>query len=164
MDRKYLVVKIFRYFWLALALALVFYLLSQAIVTKRTLVYHLDFSHYLTRDIYGWYPEVRTKFLNNKLNLLAEPIYLKVYMPVDFKTLTLEGTFNFQTEGIHLGLRQKDGSWFWQTITMPDFSLNFSLAEARVKKNQLELILAVPDLVATSTLSLDNNWQLILQR
>ena len=167
LDKKS-IIYFFRYLCLALALAVIFFILSRAIFTGRTLIYNLDFSQSLSRDIVGWYPESRvaqvSSSTNSTLNILAEPIYLKIYSPVDFRTMTIQGDVNKQDKDIRLGLRQKDGSWFFHSIASNNFRLDFDLSNAQIKRNQLEIILSIPDLSADSNISLVNNWIITLSR
>ncbi|MDP2812117.1 MAG: hypothetical protein Q8O32_00275 [bacterium] len=167
LDKKP-IIYFFRYLCLALALALILFVLSQAVFTGRTLIYNLDFSQSLSRDIVGWYPESRVAQVSNStnstLNILAEPIYLKIYSPVDFKTLTISGQLHKNDQGANLGLRQKDASWFFQSIVSDDFRLDFDLSNAQIKRNQLEIILSIPDLNDDSNISLVNNWIITLSR
>ena len=158
------IVIFFRYLWIALALAVVLYIISQAVVTSRTIKYNLDFSESITRDITGWYPEVRTSFLNGGLELKSEPLYLKIYSPIDFKNLKIKGSLNFNEEDVRLGLKQSDSTWYFKNITEENFSLVFDLSEAQVKRNKLELILSIPDLKSDSGIYLNNDWQVELQR
>ncbi len=164
---KILIIKIFKHIWWLIAFSIIIYILSSNIVTKRTLEYSIDFNNTLTKDIHGFYPEVRTMFLqeSNKLEIRSEPLYLKLYTPINFEVLTVKGSLEPFTENITLGLKQKDGSWYYQNIAYEDFSLDYILDEALVKNNKLELILSIPNLNnSTSTIRLHNNWQLILNR
>ncbi|MCD4760926.1 hypothetical protein K8R42_03450 [bacterium] len=145
--------------------------------------YKLDFHQSLSRDIVGWYPESRisqASFLSiDGVGLVAEPVYMKIYSPIDFEIMTVEGSIDTRgQEDVKLGLKQTDGSWdFKQIKNKPstfieeskkvrgkDFSISFDLDQARVKRNQLELILSAPALSNTSSLGLVNNWQIILNR
>jgi len=166
-DKK-LVIYFFRYLFLALAMALVLFILSRAIFTARTLSYNLDFNSALSQDIVGWYPESRVELVasstQSALHILAEPIYLKIYSPVDFQTLTISGAVDKNNKDINIGLRQKDGSWFFQPITNNNFRLDFDLSQAQIKRNQLEIILAIPQLGKDSGVSLVNNWTITLNR
>lgn len=155
---------IFRYIWLIIALAILLYVLTQGIYTQRTLVYQPDFSQSITKDITGWYPEVRGNFEKGRFNILSEPLYLKLYMPIDFDTLTVEGSLDYTDETIRLGLRQVDGQWDWQDIQSQNFSLTYNLKNVQVKSNQVEIILSIPDLSATSSVALDNNWKFSFER
>ncbi|MBU1203236.1 hypothetical protein KKH39_04320 [Patescibacteria group bacterium] len=164
------IVKVFRYIWLIFSLLLLLFILNKGIYTKRDLKYHLDFSQSLSRDIRGWYPESRLTPVFDRLegqtfDILGEPIYMKIYTPVDFDMMTIEGSFYFdEATEINIGLRQKDGSWQWKNIANNNFSLTFALADALTKNNQLEIILSLPNISDTSVVSLINNWQIILKR
>lgn len=157
------ILRIWRYGWMIVGLVLIIFVLSKGIITSRSVTYQLDFRETIGPDITGWYPEKRTHFEGDSLQLLAEPIYMKVYSPIDFEHLSLDGQMYPVDKNIRLGLKQKDGSWQYQNIDSEYFSLNFDLSEALVRRNQLEFILSVPDM-ATSTISLKNNWRLILAR
>lgn len=164
---KILVINTFKHIWLIIAFSLLVYILSSSIITKRTLVYDIDFNNILTKDIYGFYPEIRTVFLQDskELEVREEPLYLKLYLPIKFDTLTIKGDLELFSEEILLGLKEKDNSWYFQNIREESFSLEYNLDNALVKNNKLELILSIPDLNnSTSTIKLYNNWQLILNR
>ncbi len=161
--KKTPITNIFKYIWWLLALATILYIVSQNIVTQRVLTYNLDFKQSISRDITGWYPEVRTKFSNN-LEVLAEPIYLQAYVPAKFNNLNIKGDLDFVDENIRLGLKQDNNIWLWQDITDKSFSLDFDLKTAQVYRNKLELILSIPDLNSGSNVALTNNWQLILSK
>jgi hypothetical protein len=163
---KFILVAIFRSIWLIVAAAIVLYIIGQAIVTDREIVYQIDNTDSITRDITGWYPEQRTIFLEEEhsLQLRSEPLYMQVYTPIDFKTLKVAGDIYFKSETVRLGLKQEDGSWEYRDVTSENFMFEYDLSQAQVKKNKLELILSVPDLTATSTVTLSNNWILSLER
>ena len=161
LDKKS-IIYFFRYLCLALALAVIFFILSRAIFTGRTLLYNLDFSQSLSRDIVGWYPESRvaqvSSSTNSTLNILAEPIYLKIYSPVDFKTLTIEGGIDTGELGASLGLRQDDGSWSFKQIEGDSFLIDFDLANAKIKRNQLEIILSIYSVFSISVRSTSRQY------
>lgn len=165
-----LIIKVFRYIWLAGALFLILFILHKGIYTKRDLVYDLDFSQSLTRDIRGWYPESRftrssSSSIRDAYDVIGEPLYMKIYVPVDFDLMTVTGSFYFDNDAtVRLGLKQKDGSWQWQDIKDKDFSLSFDLKNAQTKNNQLEIILSLPEISDVSVASLVNNWQITLSR
>ncbi|MBT6691461.1 hypothetical protein HOB10_03980 [Candidatus Parcubacteria bacterium] len=163
---KISVIIIFRYIWLIVATSIIIYILGQAIVTTREIVYQIDNSDSITRDITGWYPEQRLVFAteDQTLRIVAEPLYLQAYIPVDFKTLTVAGDIYFGAETIRLGLKQADGTWSYRDIDENSFNFEYDLSQAQVKKNKLEMILSIPDLTATSTVVLGNNWSLFLNR
>lgn len=160
------IIKVWRYLWLLAALALLGYIFNQGIVTGRLWEYSLDFSRPLSRDIYGWYPEQRTRFdvVNDRLIILAEPLYLQVYSPLKFDLLTVEGSLNYEGENIKLGLKQQDGTWQFKDISSSDFSLTWILDQAQFRRNKIEMILAISDLQSTSTVYLMNNWHLKFSR
>ncbi len=147
-----------------MALAILLYVLINGVYTKRTLTYQPDFDVSITKDITGWYPEVRGQFQNDKFNLVSEPLYVKFYTPLQFDRLIIEGSVDYVDESIRLGLRQENGDWYWQEIQNPDFSLIYDLGNVEIKNNKVEMILSVPDLKSTSTVSLHNNWQFIFDR
>ena len=164
--KKISIVYFFRYLWLIIAIIVVLTVLSKAVFTKRSLVYNLDFNQSISRDITGWYPESRTVFnqSKNQLQVINEPLYLQFYVPTKFETLTVKGQLDFDQTDIKLGLKQADGAWYWQPIIDQNFSLDFLTDQAHTKSNKMELILSIPNLPATSTIGLVNNWQLILNR
>lgn len=147
-----------------MALALIFYVLINGTYTGRTLAYLPDFGRSISRDITGWYPEARGNFSDNKFNVISEPLYIKLYVPVEFEKLMVEGSVDYLNESLRLGLRQQDGSWYWQEIQNQDFSLIYNLENAEIKRNQIEMILSMPNLTATSSVSFYNNWQFIFER
>lgn len=159
-----IVILFFRYLWIAVAVAVLLFLLKQAFYTKRTLSYDLDFSSYRDRNIEGWYPEQRSIFVNNRLHILSEPLYMKVYSPINFEKLNIRGQMDFTSTTVRLAMRQKDGYWYWQNIDSQNFDLIFDLDNAQKKQNYLEFILSMPDMHASSSVYLYNNWQLDLKR
>ena len=169
---KNIIIHFFHYLWLTLGLVIVFFVISQGIYTKRSLEYNLDFSKPLTKNIVGWYPENRIAnfsedSIGTTFNLRGEPVYMKIYTPIDFSQLTISGgIYTNSSNNINLGLRQQDGSWEFQKIDLFDnnFSSHYDLASAQTKYNQLEIILSAPDLNNTSTISLLNNWSITLNR
>ncbi len=164
--RRLVIIKIWRYLWLAAALALIGYVLSRGIVTSRLWEYKLDWRRPISHDIYGWYPEQRTQFdvVNDRLEVLGEPLYLQVYSPVKFNLLTIEGSLDYSGENIKLGLKQQDGSWQFKDIGSSDFSLSWILDKVQVRRNKIEMILSISDLRPTSTIYLMNNWHLKFSR
>ncbi len=144
---------------------LIFYVISQNVYTKRSLLYNLDFSKNITRDINGWYPSSRMLWQDSEQLLLlkAQPIYLRAYLPVNFNTLTVSGTVDTDTL-LRLGLKQKDGSWFYKDIPKGDFVLSYSLEQAQMYRRSLELIVSAPESNASSSIVFRNNWQLLLER
>ncbi|MFA6307565.1 MAG: hypothetical protein WCS88_00030 [Patescibacteria group bacterium] len=164
MINKNIIIQFFRYLWVAIGIVIILFILSQAIYTKRNLEYNLDFSKTITKDIKSWYPEQR---LNNVFELLAEPVYMKIYTPIDFERLTVSGgIFSPAENDIKLGIKQNDGSWDFQQIEIVDdyFSNVFDLTNAQIKNNQLEMILSIPNMTSSARISLKNNWKLILSR
>jgi hypothetical protein len=162
------IIYFFRYLWLGLALVVILFILNKAIFTKRILVYNLDFYKPLSRDIVGWYPEQRISHDSGQsqetFRLLAEPVYLKVYSPTDFKSATLEGDMDAGTNEVNIGVRQKDGSWQFKPVEAASFSLDFDLSSASIKRNQLEFILSLPSMSSSSSVYLVNDWKIILKR
>jgi hypothetical protein len=162
------IIYFFRYLWLAMALVVILFVLNKAIFTKRILVYNLDFYKPLSRDVVGWYPEQRISHDSDKsketFRLLAEPVYLNVYSPIDFESMTLEGDMDAGGQEVNLGIRQKDGSWQFKSVEAASFSLDFDLSSASIKRNQLELILSLPNMTSTSSVYMINDWKIILKR
>lgn len=159
------IILFFRYLWLILAFSLLMYVISNNIITQRDWSYSLDFSESISRDTKGWYPEARVKYLSDdKLLIKGEPIYYQIYMPIEFDTLSIEGNIEFNNETLNLGLKQKDGSWFWQNINSNNVALDFPLQNASRKSNKLEMILSVPDLDNSSEIYLKNDWRLNFKR
>jgi hypothetical protein len=166
MNKK-LIIQFFHYLWIVMAVAFVFFVLSQAFYTKRSLEYHLNFAEPISKDSRVWYPEQRIKSDSSAdiFEILAEPLYMKIYSPIDFKQMSVKGTIHFQgIDNINLGLKQLDGSWDYKKITSQDFFMNFDLSTAQTENNQLEMILSIPDIASSTELSLINNWQVILTR
>ncbi len=161
--KKYSLFKIFHYLWIFLAFLLIIYIISKNIVVQRDLVYKLNFNKSIMRDITGWYPESRTITINNELHILEEPLYLKVYTPLRFNNLIIKGKIEFQEEAIKIGLKQKDQSYLYKDINNEDINLSFSLEEALIVGNKLELILSLPDLKKISNINL-KDWVIILRR
>lgn len=171
-PNKLIIIRFFRYLWIAIALLVVFFILSQAIYTKRTLEYYLDFSKSISQNIRGWYPEDRLTDVSiaaqsGAVDLIGEPVYMKVYTPIDFENINISGgIFPHQQGDLRLGIRQNDGTWEFKNIVIEDFyfSLDFDLSNAQVRNNQLEIILAVPGMQSPSRVSLANDWKIILSR
>ncbi len=99
-----------------------------------------------------------------QLNILGEPLYMQVYIPIKFDILTIEGGIDYAGGNIKLGLKQQDGSWQFKDISSSDFSLSWTLDNAQIKRNKIEMILSISDLHPTSTLYLMNNWHLKFSR
>ena len=165
LNKQRIIVYIFRSLWIIMSLGLIFYVLSQNVYTKRSLLYNLDFSKNITRDINGWYPSSRLLWQDKEqlLYLKAQPIYLRFYLPVNFNTLTVKGSVDTDTT-LKMGLKQKDGSWFYKDIPKGDFVLSYSLEQAQMYRRSLELMVSAPELNASSTIVFTNNWQLLLER
>lgn len=166
MFSKKNIIIFFRYLWLMLALSLVLYVISNNIITERELIYNLDFSQNIRQDVRGWYPESRVKYIekNNELFVIGEPIYMQIYVPADFDSLSINGTIDFSDEELKLGIKQKDSSWFWQNVVDKDVNLEFPLQEASHEANKIEIILSIPDHSDLSSIYLKNNWQLTFTR
>ncbi|PLX26124.1 hypothetical protein C0580_00480 [Candidatus Parcubacteria bacterium] len=171
-NRKIKLVILLRYLWLSIALFVVASLVFDAMSVKKTLIYELDFHQSISRDTAGWYPESRiaqSSFMSiDAVDLVAEPVYFKVYAPNDFSTMSITGSFytdeSLGEQDIRLGIKKEDGSWEFQQISSNDFILNFDLAQARKNKNQFELILSVPSLPSGQKIALINNWQIKFQK
>jgi|GEM_PF-1889007 hypothetical protein len=167
---KDIIIQFFRYLWIVAAIMLVFFIISQSFYTKRTLEYDLDFSQSISQNITGWYPEQRLtnlslSSLGNAYDLIAEPVYMKIYTPINFDNMNITGTvYRYNFEDIKLGLKQTDGSWDYKLIDSKDFDFDFDLTEAQIKNNQLEIILSIPGMTTPTRLSLINNWQITLKR
>ena len=155
----------FRYLFLIIALIIIVYVFQKNLVLSREIVYQVDFSQVITRNIEGPYPSQRTIYdpSQDSLQILAEPLYLKVYSPIKFDNLKVIGQIESAEKNLQLGLKQADSSWAWQTIEPGNFAIDFSLIQARLAAKKLELIFAFPDLAAGDQIQL-NNLQLILQR
>ena len=161
--KKYSLFKCFHYLWIILAILLIIYIISQNIVIQREIVYKLDFNKSITKDIRIWYPKSRTVVINDDLHILGEPLYLKIYSPVQFNSLIIKGEIDFKEENIKIGLKQKDQSYLYKDINNKDISLSFDLSNALLIGNKLELILSLPDLKKVSNINL-RNWEIILRR
>lgn len=164
-NKRFTIIYSFRALWIILAIILFFYVISQNIFTKRSLLYNLNFTHSISRDINGWYPTSRTQYQAESASLLikAQPVYLRAYLPVDFQTLTVKGSQNANLP-VRLGLKQSDGSWFYKEVPAGDFVLSYDLTSAYLYRRSLELMISAPTWSATSTATLANNWQLLLER
>lgn len=165
---KDIIIDFFRYLWIVLGVAVLLFVLSQAIYTERVLEYDLDFSRSLSRDIRGWYPDSRIKNeTGDNFQIVGEPVYMKIYIPVNFLKMQISGSLYLNNiKDVNLGLRQKDGSWKFRKLDLIDnnFFVDFDLINAQTKNNQLELILSIPDLSDSADVSLINNWKIILTR
>jgi hypothetical protein len=167
---KNIIIQFFRYLWIAIAIVIIFFILNQAFYTKRTLEYNLNFSESISKDIRGWYPEQRLTNLSISsiayaYDVVAEPLYMKVYIPIDFETMNIQGSLQaHKMDDIRLGLKQIDGSWNYKQVPSNDFDLDFDLTNAQIINNQLEIILSIPGLASPDRVSLMNNWRIILSR
>ena len=160
---KYSIFKFLHYFFIILSIFLISYVISKNIVIERNLVYKLDFSKSINKNITGWYPNSRTVFINDKIRILNEPLYLKVYVPVKFKNLIIKGELEFKDENIKIGLKQKDNNYFWKDIVEKNINLNFNLDNALIVGNKLELLLSIPDIQEKSNINL-KDWKIELIR
>lgn len=163
-NRSQAIVLFFRYLWSLLASILIVYVVSQNTRHPQVFTYQVDWARPLTANTTGWYPESRVSFQNNLLTIKAEPLYWQMYRPDDYKQLSVSGSVATSSEPIKLALRPKDGSWQWQDLNPPNFSVVYDLRNAQIKRNKLELILSVPSLQASSTVILANDWQFIFSR
>lgn len=162
--RSISIIIIFRWLWIILACLLVLFIISKNIYTARTLTYNLDFAHSLNQNYRGWYPETRAVFDDNVLLITGQPIYLKVYLPAKFDTMSIVGSWSTASTTVKLGLKQEDDTWFYKDMDLQDWSANFSLQGAKIYRNQIELIISIPDYQSDQMLYLDNNWQLVFKR
>jgi len=149
--------------WLFLAIFLVIYIISKNIVVQRDLIYKLDFNETITKDIIGWYPESRTVAINDKLHILNEPLYLKLYSPVKFNNLLIKGNIEYEEENIKIGVKQKDHSYSYKDIINNNINLNFDLDNVLLVGNKIELILSIPEINKESNINL-NNLEIVLSR
>lgn len=162
LNKKRLIILILRDLWLLLAAMVIIYIISQNVIMQRTITYSPDWQQSITPNVTGWYPEIRANYASGAMRVLAEPLYLQLYLPDDFQWLKVNGEVADTGELLRLGLRQKDGSWQWQEISEPNFTFDYYLANAQVKGSKLEMILSVPYLQASSSVALSNNWKFIL--
>lgn len=160
--RKISIVLFFRVLWVTLAVIVLLLLVSKNIYTARLLVYDLDFSDSSTRDYRGWYPETRAIYqpISDQLAVIGQPVYLKVYLPTQFDTMAVKTSSLLGSSTARLGLKQKDESWFYKDIDQADWSANFDLSQAKIYRNQIELMISVPDLAVGQSIYLNNNWRL----
>lgn len=158
------VVLIFRVVFRVLALVLLVYLWSQNNITSKELVYQLDWRDSISPNVRGWYPVERTRYQEDELVLVSEPLYLQVYHPDDFTQMQVRGNVESASTTLRLGLKQKDGQWLWNDLANGSNDLNFDLQTAAIKQNKLEFILSIPDLTSTSSVALVNDWQIKFSR
>jgi len=172
MINKSIIIQFFRYLWIALGLALILFVVSQSLYTKRSLEYNLNFSETNTKDIRGWYPEQRIRGsssvgVNNTFNIIGEPLYMKVYTPINFEVMDISGgILSSKEEDIRIGLKQDDGSCDFKKLEIIDnnFNTSFALEDAQVRNNQLEVILSMPSITSSSSVRLVDNWKIVLSR
>jgi hypothetical protein len=164
--RRISIVLLFRGLWLILALALILSIISRNIYTARQLVYQVDFKDSSTRDYRGWYPDTRVSYDvdDQKLAILGEPIYMKVYVPVKFDTLALRGSWSTASTTVQIALKQADDSWSYKVLDQKDWSVNFDLHQAKIYRNQIELMISIPDYAPGQNIYLDNNMQMEFKR
>lgn len=163
-NRRQVVILIFRLLgWLAASLVII-YVWGQNVRNPRVWTVGADWSRPLTANTMGWYPESRVSLQNDLLSIKAEPLYWQLYLPDDYRQLTVSGSIVTSSEPIRLALRQKEGREEWQDIAPANFSVVYDLSQAQVKRNKIELILSLPNLQASSTVILANDWQFTLSR
>ena len=161
--RKFSIFKIFHYIWLILALFLILYIISKNIVVQRDINYKLDFNKPITKDITGWYPESRAVAINDRLHILNEPLYLKVYSPINFNNLLIKGSIEFKEENIKIGIKQKDYTYLYKDLIDSNINLNFDLDNVLIVGNKIELILSIPEINKEKNINF-NNLEIILTR
>ncbi len=148
----------FFYFWLFLAIILLFFLLNQNIKLGDKWSYDLDLSQVNTRDWYGAYPETRTTYIKDKyLQVLAEPLYWQIYLPKKYKTVLWRAKIiNTNQQPVSIGLKQADGSWEMQEVKTDQFTLEFALKNALIKNNRLEFIMSLPEISTDKQIFIEN--------
>ncbi len=164
--RKISIILLFRALWVILAMILLLFIISRNVYTARTLTYKINFADSSARDYRGWYPETRTDYQVNekRLYILGEPVYMKVYLPGKFDTMSIVGSWGLSSSTVRLGLKQADDSWFYKDIDQKDWSANFDLQAAKLHRNQIELMISSPNYRLEQNLYLDNNWQIEFKR
>ncbi|MDQ5939044.1 MAG: hypothetical protein QG603_257 [Patescibacteria group bacterium] len=164
--RKISIILIFRALWVVLAMTLLLFIISRNIYTARTLTYKINLADSSARDYRGWYPDTRTDYRSSdrRLHILGEPVYMKVYLPNKFDTMSITGSWSMSSSTVRLGLKQADDSWFYKDMDQADWSANFDLQQAKLHRKQLELMISVPDYEAGQDIYLDNNWQIEFKR
>jgi hypothetical protein len=164
--RKISIILLFRALWLVLAMTLLLFIISRNIYTALTLTYKLNFADNSTRDHRGWYPETRTDYQVNdqKLHILGEPIYMKIYLPNKFDAMSVTGSWSMSSSTVRLGLKQADDSWFYKDMDQVDWSTNFDLQQAKLHRKQIELMISSPAYEAGQGIYLDNNWKIEFKR
>lgn len=160
--KKISIILVFRSLWIILAIILLLIIISKNIYTARQLVYKVDFEDSSTRDYRGWYPDTRVSHDINehRLYILGEPIYMKVYLPTKFDVMSITGSYSLASTTVRLGLKQTDNSWFYKDIDQKDWSANFDLQTAKIYRNQIELMISIPEYKSDQIIYLDNNWQI----
>lgn len=158
-GKQTFILAILRNIWLILALGLVLFVVAKSVYTARELVYNVDFTHPVSRDSEGWYPESRISFSPGAENieLLSEPVYLKLYVPIAYQRLIVTGNINRGETPISLGVRQRDGQWDYQTIERDDFILEYDIKLAMRRQNKMEFILSIPEM--QDKIGMANNWE-----
>lgn len=142
------IIHLFRYFWLLLAFSCGLYILSQNIVHSRVMTYQLNLQETIGQNLEGLYPSLRTRYQadTQSLQILAEPLYLKVYVPVKFEQVQVAGTWMLNDKSVDIGLKQKDATWSWQKVSSDKFILDFALDNAQIINNKIEFIFSLPDI------------------
>lgn len=160
--RKVSIILLFRGLWIILAIVLLLFVIAKNIYTARTLTYSINFADSSTRDYRGWYPETRTDYQlsDHRLYILGEPVYMKVYLPAKFDIMSITGSYSLASTTVRLGLKQADDSWFYKNIDQKDWSANFDLQAAKIHRNQIELMISIPEYQSGQMIYLDNNWQI----
>ncbi len=156
------IILVFRSLWIILAILLFLFIISKNIYTARQLFYKLDFRDSSTRDYRGWYPDTRVSYDidEQKLYILGEPVYMKVYLPSRFDVMSITGSYSLASTTVRLGLKQADDSWFYKDIDQKDWSANFDLQTVKIYRNQIELMISMPEYQPGQMIYLDNNWQI----
>lgn len=158
------VIKVFRYFWVLASLILIFYLIQQNLVLTKEVNYQVDLSKSFSQNIEGLYPVNRVEYQSdNSLAILAEPLYLQVYSPDEFKQLLIAGNITLADKIGRIGLLQQDNTWLWEDINNGDFNISFDLNQALIDRNKLQLIFSFPDLSPSVNITL-NKLEINLQR
>ncbi len=159
--RKISIILIFRALWIILAMVLLLFIVSRNIYTARTLHYQIDFEDSSSPNYRGWYPESRLNYDldEQRLYILGEPVYMKVYVPTRFDTMSISGSWSMASSTVRLGMKQIDDSWFYKDIDQEHWSANFDLQQTKIYRNQIELMISIPDYQSGQEIYLDNNWQ-----
>ena len=122
------------------------------------MVYQVDLSQGITRNIEGPYPETRVYYDKSaqQLQILAEPLYLQAYLPSSFDQLLVSGSIILGEQILSLGLKQDNGSWQWKEVSNGDFGVSFALDNVYLRRNKLELIFSLPNLAEPNQVQLQN--------